>query len=210
MVDVKRRFGLPRPADSGVVAMGAAAALVSWIVITHHDPAAAISRVAPVPAVLSTPAATATPSTSGNSASVAIAPVALTAERLKRMTASFTQPVFWVGAVPGVRYELSRTKDGNVFVRYLPPGVRAGQRGQFLTVGTYPFPNAYSAAEVTVRQSGVRWQRLSDGALASYRQTQPNNIYLAYPNIDYKIQLYDASPAEARQLVATGRVQPIG
>jgi hypothetical protein len=204
-------FRLSRPQDSGVLAMVVAAALISWFAITNHNPAPAISRVAPVPAELSAPATTTPAAASGGQGtSLVIKAVTLTAERLKARTASLGQPVYWAGAVPGARYELSRSRAGNVLIRYLPPGVEAGQPGQFLTVGTYPFLHAFTTAQAAMQQPGIRSQQLAGGGLASYREAQPTSIYLAFPNIDYRIQVYDPSPAEARGLVGSGRVQRVG
>ena len=48
------------------------------------------------------------------------------------------------------------------------------------------------------------------GAIAVYSKSRPTNIYLAYPGSDVQIEVYDPSPAQARSLVASGRVVPVG
>jgi hypothetical protein len=204
-------LGLSRLKDTGVLAMLAAATLISWLLIRNHNPAPALPRVAPVPAQIAALAGSIpSPASSGQSTLGAIAPVALSARSLKAKIASLGQPVFWAGAVAGARYELSRSSNGDVLVRYLPRGAKAGEPGPFLTVGTYPFPNAYATAQASLRQPGVRSRQLGGGAIASYLKSDPSSIYLAIQNVDYRIQVFDPSPAEARALVASGRVQPVG
>jgi len=209
-VAIGKRLHLSRPQDTGVLAMVAAAALVAWLLIRNDNPAPAVSRVAPVPAKIAALAGKlASPATSATSTPGAIAPIALSAQALKAKVATLGQIVFWAGAVSGARYELSRSVNGDVLVRYLPPGVKAGDPGSFLTVGTYPFPDAYATAQASLQQSGISWKRLADGAIASYLKTQPNSIYLAVPNLDYRIQVFDPSADEARGVVDSGRVRPV-
>src|SRR5207253_8975722 len=75
-----------------------------------------------------------------------IAPVALSASGLATLAGTVGQPIYWAGPQHGYLYELKRTSDGNVYVRYLPPGVAVGAPGAaYLTVATYPFPGALQA-----------------------------------------------------------------
>ena len=53
-------------------------------------------------------------------------PVALSASGLSTLTAELPDPVYWVGMQAERMYELSQTADGKRYVRYLPPGVKAG------------------------------------------------------------------------------------
>src|SRR5262249_40129589 len=67
---------------------------------------------------------------SKSSPSVApIAPVALSASGLATLAQNVPQPIYWAGPKSGQFYELTRTKVGNVYIRYLPPGVKAGAPG---------------------------------------------------------------------------------
>ena len=52
--------------------------------------------------------------------------------------------VYWVGPQQGVTYELTKTSSGQVYVRYLPQGEDVGSENAFLTVGTYPIPDAFA------------------------------------------------------------------
>ena len=54
------------------------------------------------------------------------APVtAVTAADLRALQKQVGHPVYWAGPKRGYTYELSRTADGNIYLRYLPPGVAA-------------------------------------------------------------------------------------
>jgi hypothetical protein len=67
-------------------------------------------------------------------------PFAANAGQLRRLAGLLRpSPVCWAGWKPRTRYEVTLAKGGTVYVRYLPPGVRAGDpREGLLTVATYP------------------------------------------------------------------------
>ena len=52
-------------------------------------------------------------------------------------------PIYWAGKRAGVTYELTKTADNRVFIRYLPAGVPIGSSKPYLTIGTYPLSNAF-------------------------------------------------------------------
>ena len=71
--------------------------------------------------------------------------------RLSQFASSVGHPVYWAGLQPRFTYELSHTKDGRVYIRYLPPGVKVGNRNpNYLTVGTYPLRNAFADEVATL------------------------------------------------------------
>src|SRR5438034_113 len=64
---------------------------------------------------------------------------------LRALSNSVGHDVFWAGRKRGYTYELSRTADGNIYIRYLPPGVPVGAAGaDFLSVGSYPQNDAFA------------------------------------------------------------------
>jgi hypothetical protein len=120
-------------------------------------------------------------------------------------------PVYWAGAVRGSTYELSRTKDGRIYIRYLQRGAKIGDpKPKYLAVGTYPQANAFASLKATAKKQGVPTMKLRGGGLAFIDKTHPTSVYLAYPGSDYQIEVYDPSPARARRLVVSGRVVPLG
>jgi hypothetical protein len=138
-------------------------------------------------------------------------PVASSVEGLRSFAATIGHPVYWAGPLPSSRYELRLTKQGRIFVRYLPNGVRVGDpRASFLTVATYPVANAAKALRRAAARGGVGIET-PDGGFAYYDRSRPTSVYYAAhgaPN--YEVEVFDPSPARARSLVVSGRIRPIG
>jgi hypothetical protein len=131
--------------------------------------------------------------------------------QLTNLSSSLGHAIFWAGAAKGNTYELSRTTDGRVYIRYLPAGVKVGDaKPSYLAVGTYPQPNAYAVLKATAKREGVKMTTLSGGGLAFVDKTHPTSVYLAYPGSAYQIEVYDPSPARALDLVVSGRIVPLG
>jgi hypothetical protein len=135
-------------------------------------------------------------------------PTATSVHALKSLANELGHPVYWAGARPGYRYELSRTTSGNVFIRYLPAGAKVGDpRARYLTVGTYPFPGAFAA--VTKAAGGAATIKLAHGGIGVVDGAYPKSIHVAYPGVSYQIEVYDPSPRAGRKLVASGAISPV-
>jgi hypothetical protein len=118
--------------------------------------------------------------------------------------------VYWAGKRPGFTYELTKTKHGNVFLRYLPAGTELNDpKPNFLTVGTYPRPGAHAILEKFARQPRSVSRKLSGGGIAVYGEDRPNSVYVAYSGSDLQIEVFDPSASRALSLVTSGQVQPI-
>lgn len=50
-------------------------------------------------------------------------PIETTVKQLRATAANAAGPIYWAGRGPGTRLELTETKAGKTFVRYLPSGV---------------------------------------------------------------------------------------
>jgi hypothetical protein len=126
---------------------------------------------------------------------------------LRELAAS--QPVYWAGPRAGQTYELTRTSDGRVFVRYLPQGVKVGDsRPQFLTVATYPRKSAFADLQRASKASGAVSRKLPNGGLAVYRPGS-SSVYFGYPDVNYQVEVFAPSPTTARSLVFNGQVVPV-
>jgi hypothetical protein len=137
--------------------------------------------------------------------------VAASIRRLNEFASSVAHPVYWAGAQPRFAYELSHTKDGRVYIRYLPPGVKVGNtKPNYLTVGTYPLPHAFAAIRATARKQGLRALDIPGGGVAFQYKSRPTSVYLAYPGSSYQIEVFDPSPARALRLVTSGQIKPVG
>jgi hypothetical protein len=187
--------------------MALAAAFIVWIVVDHAGGTAspvttveANPTTAPRSTTETTPAPVGTP----------FGPIALSAAGLRNRVAALGHPVYWIGPEQGRRYELKLTDDGSVFLRYLPPGVEAGDTRALRTVGTYPVAGAYAVTQGVAKEQGAVWRTLADGALAVFNSSRPTNIYLAYPTSDdLQIEIFDPSASEARRLAFSGKLRPL-
>ena len=131
--------------------------------------------------------------------------MALSADGLATLAAAGGSPIYWVGPRAGSRYELAQ-RDGQVFLRYLPTGVEAGSEQALLTVGTYPVENAFN---VTSGIQGSKTIPIPGGGVAVMSADRPNSAYVAYPGVEYQMEVYDPDPAEVKRLVTSGAVKPV-
>jgi hypothetical protein len=145
-----------------------------------------------------------------NGSSKSAKPAAASAGDLRALPSSLGHVVYWAGPKASVTYELTRTSDDYVYVRYLPRGVDVGdKRPQFLTVGTYPKPNAFASVEKAAKRKGEIVRKIGDGGLAVASPQRPQSVYFAYPGSNLLVEVYNPSAAEALQAVVSGQVKPI-
>jgi hypothetical protein len=136
-------------------------------------------------------------------------PVALSASGLKARARDLNQVIYWVGPAAGDKYELTRTTANDVYVRYLPPGVKAGtHQGKYLLVATYPYVGALTAIEAAddghpLTVAGGK------GAIAAVDRVKPTSVRVAFPDIDYQIEVYDPSAREARRWATSAALTPV-
>ncbi len=131
--------------------------------------------------------------------------------KLREIARDDKRPIYWVGDPRDFQVELSQA-DGSSYVRYLPPDVKAGsKRPDYLTVGTYPFRNAFADLKRNAEANGddaVTRSAPGDGRLLYYKQ-RPTSVYLAYPETAYLIEVYDPNEETALKLVRDGAVTPV-
>jgi hypothetical protein len=128
--------------------------------------------------------------------------VAGSLQQIELLARTVRHPIYWAGERAGYTQELTRTRDGGTYVRYLPPGVQLGdKRADFLTIGTYVQRNAIAAVRRIARHRRAFSKRLRGGALAASTPSKPESVYFARPDSDLLAEVYDPSPARARRLV---------
>jgi hypothetical protein len=160
-----------------VIAVAVAAGLVAWLVLHGNG------------------------SSSGAQTSSAGAE-AVTAQQLTQLAAKVQHPIFWLGPKPGFTYELTKLADGRIYVRYLPGGVKAGASAPYLTVATYPFPAAFAAIQKQASRTGAVTTRLAHRGMAVLDAGYPDSTHVAYPQVDYQVEVYDPTPERAFHLVS--------
>jgi hypothetical protein len=128
---------------------------------------------------------------------------------LREFAASASHPVYWAGPRAGQTYELTKTSDKRVYVRYLPQGAEPGDpRPQFLTIGTYPRASAYAELKRASRAEGAIARKLPQGGLAVLSKGS-SSVYFGYPDAAYQVEVYAPSPGTARNLVVAGQIVPV-
>lgn len=149
----------------------------------------------------------------GGSSSTPAAPradaVPVSRSGLKTLARAVGRPIYWAGPMRGFTYELTKTSDNRVYIRYLPAGVAVGTNKPYLTIGTYPVQNAFAVTDATSRQADSVKMKIAKRGIAFYSKDSPKNVYLAYPGSDYQIEVYDPSSERARDLVASGQIRPV-
>jgi hypothetical protein len=135
---------------------------------------------------------------------------AVNVQGLQNLANSVEHPVYWAGERPGQEYELTITDQGNIFVRYLDPDTPVGSRQvASLTIGTYPVSDAYAATRAVADGPGARTGETPDGGFVVTNGDNPNSVYIAYPDSDQQIEVYDPDPKTAFSLAESGAVVPI-
>ena len=127
---------------------------------------------------------------------------------LKSLAGSLGHPIYWAGPKKRYTYELNRNPNGNLIIRYLPPGVRIGAKGQYLSVATYPYTNALAGIQQVAKQKGQRTITLSGGGLAVYDPKNPNDVHLAFRGSNYQVEVYNPT-GKTPQLVSSGQITVI-
>jgi hypothetical protein len=134
---------------------------------------------------------------------------AATLDTLQALPGEVGHAVYWAGLRPGYTYELTEVK-GNIFIRYLPPGVQVGDpRPDYLTIGTYPAARSYGALTRQGSKRGNGSRRAAGGGIAVWGDGRPQSVYVAYPRSGIQIEVYDPSAKRARRLATSGAVEPI-
>jgi hypothetical protein len=133
----------------------------------------------------------------------------VSAAALASFARSSKSPVYWAGPRSGVEYELTTTPQGEVFVRYLPAGTKAGAKVTALTVASYPTADAFSRTKAIAAAASSVQVPVTGGGIAFYSKKAPTSVYVAYPSSKMQIEVFDPSSSQARQLVTAGKIVPV-
>lgn len=164
-----------------VAAVGVAVVLLRG----HHKSQPATTQVTPIPAV------------------------GLDASGLKSYATALNQVIYWAGPRKGYTYELTRTANNWFYVRYLPPLVKVGTRGKYLTIATYPLPGALASLTASTSYGKPLAVVGNSAAIARVEKGKATNVYVAYPGIDLEIEVYAPKPSVARAVATSGALQPV-
>lgn len=136
-------------------------------------------------------------------------PASVSESQLKALAAQSDQPIYWAGPKQGA-YELTRTTDGRVYVRYLSSADQVGDRTpSHLTIGTYPTKQAFTTIKRAATRAGGVSVKIENGGLLVFNDSTPKSVYFSYPKSSYEVEVYDPSPFQARKLVLGGSIEQI-
>ena len=137
------------------------------------------------------------------------APAAASEAELASLADELGHPIYWAGPQNGSQLELEQS-DGDVFLRYLTGDANVGTPQQdYLTVGTYPFPNALAVLKDLAKDEGSLTNETPDGGFVLTNQGNPTSVYIAFPDEDLQIEVYDPDPERAFEIATSGDITPV-
>jgi len=136
-------------------------------------------------------------------------PTKVSSAELHAFGGAIGHAVYWIGSVPGEKLELTETKGGYVYVRYLPKTAVIGDKHPaFTTIATFPIRLAFASATSAAHHPNMQSLHVRGGGIAVWNTTRPTSVYVAYPSSGALVEIYDPDPARARAL-ATSSVRPV-
>jgi hypothetical protein len=141
----------------------------------------------------------------GDGAAAPVGPRIVGEPALRRFAKANGAPVLWVGPRAGRALELTRTLDGRIYVRYLPSGVRAGdRRSGFLTVAAYGVAGGRAALARAAKAKGAVRVPVAGGGEAVFDRARAQSVYLAGPSGRDEIEVFSPVRGQALSLVTAG------
>jgi len=126
--------------------------------------------------------------------------VALSEAELLAEASGLGSPIYWVGPREGTEsYELTSTEGGRTYVRYLTGDAEVGdERADFVSVGTYPVPNAEAALRQSSKESGGA---VEGGQGYDLLAGTNDNVYVVFDDQpDLQVEVFSPQPGEAEQI----------
>jgi len=129
--------------------------------------------------------------------------VALTEPELIAAVKHLGIDVYWAGPVKDAKYTLAVPADGQAYVRYLPNGQGIEDtKPNFVVIATYTTTDAFTATQAAGNATnGVTFVN-TEGAAVYYNKDTPTNVYVAYPNLNYQIEVFHPTAATALEIAS--------
>lgn len=133
--------------------------------------------------------------------------VALTEAQLRDQVISKKLTAYWVGPIANAKYGLISNANGQVFVRYLLDGKGLEDtNAKYRVIATYPQSDAFSITKAAGNQANAISFTNVDGAQVFYSKSYAANVYVAYPDVPYAIEIFDPKDGGALSLATTAGV----
>ena len=129
--------------------------------------------------------------------------VALTEPELIAAVKQLGIDVYWAGPVKDAKYTLAVPADGQAYVRYLPNGQGIEDtKPNYVVIATYTTTDAFTATQAAGNTTnGVTFVN-TEGAAVYYNKDTPTNVYVAYPNLNFQIEVFDPIAATALEIAS--------
>ena len=129
--------------------------------------------------------------------------VALTEPELIAAVKQLGIDVYWAGPVKDAKYTLAVPADGQAYVRYLPNGQGIEDtKPNYVVIATYTTTDAFTATQAAGNTTnGVTFIN-AQGAAVYYNKDTPTNVYVAYPNLNFQIEVFDPIAATALEIAS--------
>ncbi len=173
-----------------VLAVALALALVGWLLFIKGNG--------------DSPAPAADPGT--NSKSVSLVPESGLLDALEGVG----YPVYWAGPRLAVEFEVLRLSEGRTYIRYLPEGEEVESDSPFLTVGSYEEEDALTSIRNLGRKPGAILVSIPGGGSAYAESVDATSAYMAFPEVDTQIEVFDPEGGKALRLIRSGAIVPVG
>lgn len=150
-------------------------------------------------------ATTTTPVASGVKVGV---PTIVSTTELEKIAADH-YPVYWAGERPGTKIEVTLTSKDAVFVRYLPKSADAGEKKQYLTIGTYGDIDGY-AALTAAKKKVAHVVTGQNGAVIAVFKSRPTSTYFSFENAGFQVEVFSPKRGESKKLTDDGTIKLVG
>ena len=136
-----------------------------------------------------------------------IGPVLMTPQKLRAESKFLGVSLYWAGPLPGYSYEFTRNTKGYYYVRYLPQGTPAGTKGaNWTVVSTYPWNDGYHSLKKAAHGAALPGV---GGSIYYVNPSFRSSVLVAWPNVNYQVEVYDPKPAIAATIASTGQLIPV-
>ncbi len=136
-------------------------------------------------------------------------PFAASEDDLRELAADSDFPIYWAGESGDTTIEVTETEDGRVYVRYLDAAEVGDPRPNFLTIGSYEVKDAYDVLKEFSESEDALSSEVPGGGIAALSQDVPTSVYVAFPEEDVQIEVYDPDPDEAFAVATSGDIEPV-
>ena len=130
--------------------------------------------------------------------------IALSEADLITAVKKLNRVVYWTGPQKNAKYTLNSATNGQVFVRYLPDGKGLSDTSaKYRVIATYDVVDAYKSTQAAANNANGISITNPDGAAVFYNKATPTNVYVAYQNLNYQIEIFDPNNNVSINLAST-------